>query len=203
MNELLLQKLSSSDVLDIKNDIEEALNLAQHEFHTEAFLRMWRIVEVVSRELMLTYRASTETNDLRKKLLKALKKSEPTSKQNNLSFEFGNILYETIKKRLKSNRNNIDVQCIKNSLSDCGLEFDEKKVNFLLASKLNSKDNDNPSEKQTQMIPDGLDNISIREKRNRLIHQNKSISADEYSKYLIIFDYFFNLVSNLQDHSRK
>ena len=194
VNKLLIKKLTKSNTLKFEADRKEVSDLAQQGFYTEAFLRMWRIVEVVSRELMLIYRASTETNKLKKKLLKALEKSKIKSEKNNLSIQFENILYRSIKTRMESNRNNIDVQCVKNALSDCVIDFDEKKVNFLLASKLNSEDDENSSEKKTKMIPDGIDNISIREKRNRLIHQNKSITADEYGKYRIFFNYFFSLI---------
>lgn len=198
MNNLLISKLAKSKTVDIKNDLDEAFKLAQNQFFTSAFLRQWRILEAISRELMLLYRTSKETKKIQKKLLSVLRKSKIESKTNNLSYQFENILFSSTAKHMENSCRNIDISTIKNALSDCEIDFDGKKIKFILSSELSKDD-----KKEENLIPLGVDRISIREKRNRLIHKNQSITADEYEQYLPFFQYYFDLISQIQEKSKN
>ena len=68
MKELLFKKLVDNNVLVIGNDLQEAFDLAHQKFYTSAFLHQWRIVESVSRELILSNRIFSETRKTLKKI---------------------------------------------------------------------------------------------------------------------------------------
>ncbi|MFK7776630.1 MAG: hypothetical protein QM501_00735 [Gimesia sp.] len=116
--------------------------------------------------------------------MKSLKKRKIDILNNNLSDGVVNILYSSIRKRIKESCRNIDVGHVEKSLLACGIEIDSKKLRFLLATKIEKHD-----------LPSQFsENITIREKRNRLIHQNQSFTSGEYKKYVPFFEWFFDLV---------
>lgn len=184
MQALLREKLASSKVLDVEQDLQEADKLAEQGFYTSAFLRRWRVVEAISRELMLVYRALKEAEETGKKIVSAVKKRQPKS-EDGLREQVVGILYSAAEKRLEPAVKNIDVGHVERALTALGCEFSEIDIKCLLASKLPEAKGDYPSDKP------------IREIRNSLIHRNQSLTEQEYRQYLPYFEYYLTLLLGL------
>lgn len=185
MQILLREKLIKSKALEVEQDLHEADLLAEQGFYTSAFLRRWRVVEVMTRELMLLYQALKEAEKTGNKIVTAVKKRKPTSTEG-LREQIIGLLYSTAKKRLETSVRNLDVGHVEKSLKAAGCNFDINSLKCLLATKLPENKSDYPGIKP------------IREIRNDFIHKNQSLTEQEYNQYLPYFEHYLSLLLNLK-----
>lgn len=185
MQAQLRDKLAKSSALDVAQDLQEADKLAEQGFYTSAFLRRWRVVEAISRELTIIHRALKEADEVSNKVLKAINKRKQES-TNSLGKEIVGILYSASREHFVSSSRNIDVAHIQNALDALRIQADQMKIKYLLLARL-------PKDKS--QFPD---RNSIREIRNRLVHKNQSLTEQEYRQYLPYFEYYLTLLMGLK-----
>lgn len=188
--EFFLNKVKTSKVLVYETDLKEADELEQHGFCTSAFLRRWQVIEAVSRELMILYRACVEVDTLGEKIFNKLLKQSININANNLKSQINNLIYSDAKKRSETSAKYIDIGVIESFLNSLDLKYDTLMVRYLIASKLNKSDT----------LPAGVDlRKTIREQRNDIIHKNGKLSQDAFEKIKPCIHHFFGLIDQIKE----
>lgn len=163
------------------SDIEHCKELANASYYTEAFLAMWILVEVTSKNIQITYRVSMAADNISDSLFKSLLKNKIDTEKYNLRRQIIDTTFLQVKKMYGTRREYVNAKDVISALKLIATDADEGKLKFLLASEVDE-------------APTGFSSkTTIREKRNDLVHNNRTISKDDFKKYEDYFDYFFSL----------
>ncbi|MDH1899231.1 hypothetical protein [Aeromonas caviae] len=187
----------------IQAERQHAQKLLQAGFATAAFLHLWIVTEVAAKELMSIYKYTKDTHDALKKLGPELKRalqphitaankkaahlqaSELSEKT--LTAMIG-PLHGVFNDQAKNSSERLDVGIIKSVLNELELPFDNIKLDYLLGTK-------------EKALPEGISNIgqiTIRNRRNALVHTNGKIDGATLVQLLLVFEYFFELLTQIQ-----
>lgn len=165
------------------SDIEHCKELANAGYYTEAFLAMWILVEVIAKNIQITYRASIAAANISGSLLKKLVANHVDIEKNNLRSQLIDISFSQAKGMYGNKREYVDVGDVISGLKLVTSDADEHQLRFLLASKVDK-------------APIGFSSkTTIRERRNDLVHNNSKIAQDDFKSYEDYFDYFFSLTA--------
>lgn len=188
--DFFLKKLQKSKVLKFYEDLKEADALQQQGFFTSSFLRYWQVVESVSRELMVQYRACGEADEIGEKICGKLIKQNIDINANSLKSQLYDVLYSSAKKRAGESAKYINVSVIESAVADLSLKYDTDKLRYLLSSQLN----------KGASIPVGIVlRKTIRTQRNDIIHKNGNLSREELEEIKPIIQHFFDLVDQIKE----
>lgn len=203
--QLMLNEISASRVLQLELIIKaraEAENLRIASFPTQAFLHLWIVTEVAAKELMCIYKYTKNTHSVINKVQLELKRAVQPH-LNIVSMEQANRSAEDVADKalpsliapfhsiFKSGAGvacrQLDIGVINSCLEALDLTVDHARLGYLLGTK------DNP-------LPDGVilsSKITIRERRNKLVHTNGQVDDATLAQLLPVFDYFFSLLQQL------
>lgn len=203
--QLMLSEISASTALQPELIIKaraEAEKLRSAGFSTQAFLHLWIVTEVAAKELMCIYKYTKDTHDALKKIQPELKRAlqphlnAPTKVEANEQAliltakalpSFISPFYSLFKVAAQISCRQLNVAVIKSAFAVLELMTDEQTINYLLTTKI----------KQLPMKIEFTDKITIRERRNRLVHTNRQVDDATLAQLLPVFDYFFSLLQQL------
>jgi hypothetical protein len=135
---------------------------------------------------MIFNSACKEAEETGNKIFKVLRKETIDISKNNLDTEIYNILVSSVKTRIEPHFKYIDVSDVENALKNLEVEYDSKKLKYLLASKVN------------KTPPDAPIKTTIREQRNGIIHKNQTIDKERYDQLMPFFEHFFDIVAQIR-----
>ncbi|MGL4939265.1 hypothetical protein [Shewanella sp.] len=162
---------------------------------------------MAAKELMIIHKYTKDTPAALKKLEPKLKhvliKNLNYSPKNLINVQASNLTLQTLpalakslcevfKKSYTSDFIRLDFKKIELALDLLALpadKVDKAVLKYLLASSI-------------EKLPDGYglkDKITVRERRNRLVHSNRQIDAAIFEQLLPVFAYLFELLSDIQD----
>ncbi|WP_429231098.1 hypothetical protein [Aeromonas veronii] len=203
--QLMLSEIVSSNPLSpahLQTEREHANKLLMAGFTTAGFLHLWIVTEVAAKELMAIYKYTKETHDALKKmgpeLNRALRPHITASSQKEAHAQAGELtanalpsLVRPLQGIFKSHAQNscrqLDISVIKAAFQVLAQPVDSERLEYLLATKVTDP-------------PAGIgltDKITVRERRNKLVHSNGSVDAATVMQLLPIFDVFFNLLQQI------
>ncbi|ADL56779.1 hypothetical protein [Gallionella capsiferriformans] len=163
------------------SDIEHCKKLSDTGYYTESFIAMWILVEVIAKNIQITYRASIVAENISGSLLRKLLANHVDIEKNGLRIQLIDISFYKAKEMYGSRREYIDVGDVIFGLKLSAPDADEQRLRFLLASKI-------------AQAPTGFSSrTTIREIRNGLVHSKCTISKENFIRYQEYFDYFFSL----------
>ncbi|WP_270698112.1 hypothetical protein [Aeromonas sp. QDB05] len=195
-NQLMLAEIAASKALSpehIASEREKAANLMAAGFTTQAFLHLWIVTEVAVKELIRIYKYTKDAHEILKKMQSELKRAlkrhlvarpketahEQASILTNMALpSLSNSLYGVLKNHAESRQ--LDVAAIKSALTVLEITVDSAWFEYLLATKI-------------EELPECIDfseKTTVRERRNKLVHSNGSVSDATLVRLLPLFDYF-------------
>lgn len=212
--QLMLAEIASNNALSpahIQAERQHAQKLLQAGFATAAFLHLWIVTEVAAKELMSIYKYTKDTHDALKKMQPELSRSlathigAPTKNEAHTQAKalcvnalpsLAGSLHGIFKVHAQSSCRQLDIAVIKTALTTLAISFTGPRLEYLLATKVAA-------------LPAGIDlndKTTVRERRNKLVHSNGTVTAATATQLLPIFDEFFGLlqqVSNAPEHAQN
>ncbi|HAY94629.1 hypothetical protein [Shewanella sp.] len=200
--QLMLAAISSNEALKVAHiqaERHHAQTLQEAWFTTAAFLHLWIVTEVAAKELMNIYKYTKETKAALKKLQLELKRAlQPhlsVSSKKEAHAQAQTLIAKALPSLIgplqsifndhaKSASRQLDLAVIKSALTTLEVSFNSSRVEYLLASKVAA-------------LPDGIDlkdKTTVRERRNKLVHSNGTVTAETAAALLPMFDEFFSLL---------
>lgn len=165
------------------SDIEHCKELSDAGYYTESFLAMWILVEVISKSIQITHRASIAADKISGSLLKKLHANNVDTEKYNLCGQIIDTAFLQVKKMYGTRREYVNAKDVIAMLKHIAPDADEQKLIFLLSSEV-------------KKAPAGFSSkTTIREKRNDLVHNKRAISKDDFKNYIDYFEYFFSLTA--------
>lgn len=204
--QLMLSEIASNEALKVAHiqaERQHAQTLQEAGFTTAAFLHLWIVTEVAAKELMSIYKYTKDTpaalNKLKPKLKHALIKNLNHSPKKLINAQASQLtdqalpalsqtLCDIFKKSYTSDFIRLDIKKIELALTLSRLPVDKAILKYLLASTVKA-------------LPDGYglkDKTTVRTRRNKLVHSNRQIDEAIWAELLPVFDYFFDLLAQLQ-----
>jgi len=162
-------------------DMEHCKELIDLGYYTEAFIAMWILVEVISKDIQITNRAAIVAGRISDSLLNKLRKNNVDIEKNSLRDQLVDVAFVQAKNTQGAKREYIIAKDVVSGLKHIVTTVDEDMLMFLLSSKIDK-------------APAGFSSkTTIREKRNGLVHGKSRIEKDDLMNCMPYFDYFFSL----------
>lgn len=204
--QLMLSEIAANDALKVAHiqaERKHAQTLQEAGFTTAAFLHLWIVTEVAAKELMSIYKYTKETQAALKKLQPELKralqphltvssKKEAQAQAQTLSAKalpsLIGPLQSIFKDHAQSSSRQLDLAVIKSALELLAQDIDIALLDYLLGTK-------------EKPLPDGVSlggKTTIRNRRNDLVHTNGQVDDATMTQLRPVFEYFFDLLAQLQ-----
>ncbi|WP_429091354.1 hypothetical protein [Aeromonas rivipollensis] len=204
--QLMLSEIVSSNALSpahLQTEHEHAHNLLKAGFTTAAFLHLWIVTEVAAKELMCIYKYTKETQAALKKLQPELKralqphltvssKKEADAQAKMLSAKalpsMIGPLQSIFNDHAKSVSRQLDLAVIKSALELLAQDIDIALLDYLLGTT-------------EKALPEGISlsgKTTVRNRRNALVHTNGQVDDATMAQLRPVFEYFFDLLAQLQ-----
>lgn len=200
--QLMRTEIASNHALlpaHLQAERQHAQKLLQAGFTTAAFLHLWIVTEVAAKELMSIYKYTKDTLEALKKMQPELSRSlathisAPTKKEAHTQAQtlcvnalpsLAGSLHGIFKLHAQTSCRQLDIAVIKSALITLEVSFTGPRLEYLLATKVGE-------------LPAGIDlkdKTTVRERRNKLVHSNGTVTAETAAALLPIFDEFFGLL---------
>ena len=204
--QLMLFEIASNEALKVAHiqaERQHAQTLQEAGFTTAAFLHLWIVTEVAAKELMCIYKYTKETQAALKKLQPELKralqhhltfssKKEADAQAQTLSAKalpsMIGPLQSIFNDHAKSVSRQLDLAVIKSALELLAQDIDIALLDYLLGTT-------------EKALPEGFSlsgKTTVRNRRNALVHTNGQVDEAVLAQLLPVFEYFFDLLAQLQ-----
>ncbi|MCS6174111.1 hypothetical protein [Shewanella baltica] len=211
LKQLILVEIGANTAMKLEHitkERAEAVRLRAAGFSTQAFLHQWIVVEVAAKQLMCIYKYTQDTLSALNKTKPALKRAVQPHLTVGTKEQAHTIATEITDKSLRQMVTTfhgifkpkaevacrkLDIGVIKSSFEKLELTVDRQRLEYLLGTE------ENP-------LPDGItltSKITIRERRNQLVHTNGHVSDETLTQLVPLFDYFFSLIEQLTDSTEQ
>jgi len=174
----------------IQNHKNKLKTLCSEELFTEAFLSSYILIEHITMQLTHSHQAYQDSEKLTNRLSTKLKKVKGGIfiEQEELKILLFNSIFPHEKEKSNAKRNYINVAAIKKALAKLKINYNSLEIDYLLSDTLNKTN--------SEKLPSHLPRMTIRRKRNNIVHRNEEILKDYYNKTSDFFSYFFDLIES-------